>query len=363
MTRLPFVKGLLVPFDFRKFIKEENGNSKVTDIYGKEYDIFEDDIEIIFTKSQFKMHKYYDSWDDYKDKFKKYNCHASILNVEENHFSEAKINYQMIQSLLTLTDQELEEIAESTNSDIREIGSDKEVMLRVLGATKENPNKNFFQESLLIYPELLNDSHSKRVVRDVKRSLVKNARSGRLSVDSKYSFASPDLYAFCEFLFKGDENPEGLLGDGEIFFNQYDEIDLDILRSPHLYREHAVRKNVKTKKMKKWFCTNNIYVSVHDTISKILQMDWDGDKLLAVADPTIVKAAKREMKNIVPLYYEMANAEPSEINNDNIYNGLISAFGANIGIVSNDITKVWNSDDPDLDVVKWRCLENNFIID
>ncbi|WP_256860553.1 hypothetical protein [Paraliobacillus ryukyuensis] len=363
MVRLPFVKGLLVPFDFRKFIKEKNGSPIVEDIYGNKIDVIKEDIQIIFTKSQFKMHKYYDGWGDYKERFKKYNCQASMLNEEEDYFSEAKLNYQMLQTLTSITDEELEEICESTNNDIREIGSDKETMLRVLGATKENSRKNYFQEALLIYPELLNDTHARKVIKDVKKSLVKHAKAGRINVDSKYSFVSPDFYAFCEYLFLGNENPSGLLRNGQIYFNQYDTGDIDLLRSPHLYREHAVRNNVTSSEMNKWFVTSNIYVSVHDAISKILQLDWDGDKLLAVNDQTIINVAKRDMEDIVPLYYKMEKAPPSEICYENIYNSLILAFKANIGVVSNDITKIWNSGKVDLDVIKWKTMENNFIID
>ena len=50
-----------------KFIKENNCSPVVKDIWGKEYNVFEDDIKIIFTKSQLKMYKYYDSWDQYKE--------------------------------------------------------------------------------------------------------------------------------------------------------------------------------------------------------------------------------------------------------------------------------------------------------
>lgn len=70
MFRAPWVKGLLGVFDFRKFIEVNDGSPTIKDIYGKEYNIFDDDIRIIFTKSQFKMYKFYDSWDEYKDNFK-----------------------------------------------------------------------------------------------------------------------------------------------------------------------------------------------------------------------------------------------------------------------------------------------------
>ncbi len=58
MVRLGWLKGLLIEFPFDKFIKEKclNGKCIVTDIYGKKHDILGEDIQYIFTKSQFKLH-------------------------------------------------------------------------------------------------------------------------------------------------------------------------------------------------------------------------------------------------------------------------------------------------------------------
>lgn len=56
MVRLPWIKGLLGVFDFRKFIEVHDCSPIVTDIYGQEHDIIAEDIQVIFTKSQFKMH-------------------------------------------------------------------------------------------------------------------------------------------------------------------------------------------------------------------------------------------------------------------------------------------------------------------
>lgn len=70
----------------------------------------------------------------------------------------------------------------------------------------------------------------------------------------------------------------------------------------------------------------------------------------------------------------MRKASPSILNNATIYAGLSSAFsGSNIGMYSNDISKIWNSDvfisgtDEEkkeaMDVIKLLCMENNFKID
>lgn len=364
MVRMPWVKGLLVPFAFDRFAKE-NESKLVTDIYGKQYDIIQDKIEVILTKSQFKMWKYYSSWDEYKDYFKQYQCQAAKCNEEEDLFTDAKLNYQMLQTLNEMTDEELLELSQESIDNITKIGRDKNVMLKVLGATKMNKNKNYFQRALEMYPSLLADTYSKEVLKDVKKSLVKKARSGKLDIDGKYTFIIPDLYAFCERVFLNIENPTGILQNGEVFCTLYkDHAKLDCLRSPHLYREHAIRINTIATEKKKWFITKGLHTSTHDPISKILQNDFDGDKALITPSPTIVACAERHMKGIVPLYYEMAVAGKENINNQTIYNGLVSAYtGGNIGEISNDISKIWNSEQPNIDAVKWLCMINNFVID
>lgn len=362
MVRLPWVKGLLVPFDFRKFA-EENNSCKVTDVYGKEWDIVNDDIQVIFTKSQFKMWKYYSSWEEYQDKYKKYGCLGAKLN-EEDPSVEGKLTYQMLQTLTDITEEELKQISDKTVNEITTLGTDKETMMRVLGATEKNKYKTALQEALLLYPELLNDDHTKEIIKNKKKSMIKDAKSGKLLVDgARYTYLCPDLYAFCEKMFMNIENPKGLLSGSDVYCSLYNEGHIDILRSPHLYREHGVRLNKKDKEKEKWFITPGVYTSIHDPISKLLQFDNDGDKALIISDELIVNIAKRNMDDIVPLYYEMSVAQKQEINSKNIYEALTLAYGINIGEYSNNITKIWNSDNINLDVIKWLCMENNFTID
>lgn len=380
MVRLPWIKGLLVCFPYDKFIREANEKDKsnnhgiIKDIYGKEHDVLKEKIEIIFTKSQFKMWKYYENWDTYKRNFIRYQCQAGKCNEEDDVFNNAKLNYQMLQTLTDMTDDELEIICKTTKNNIMKIGKDRETMLKVLGVTPSNINKNYMQQALEIYPELLNDTYNKEILKQVKKSMVKQARAGKLDIDGKYTFISPDLYAFCEYLFLGDKNPNGLLENREVYCRLFKNTHkLDCLRSPHLYREHAIRKNVAYKdeqykerndEIKRWFTTNAIYTSCHDIISKILMFDVDGDKSLVCADDIFVKVAERNMKDIVPLYYNMRKAEAEKITSQNIFNGLKAAYtGGNIGMISNDITKIWNSENVNLDVIKLLCLENNFTID
>lgn len=367
MVRLPWIKGLMVPFDFRnkRWILEGTNSVKVVDIYGKEWDLIKDDIQIIFTKSQFKMHSYYADWQSYKDNFITYGCQASKCNEEESIMKDSKLNYQMLQTLTDISDEELKQIASSTNEIIRLIGQDKDTMLKVLGVKKNEKDLNSFQKALSIYPELLTDNYSKEIIKQTKKSIVKEAKAGKLRIKGKYTYIICDLYAFCEWLFLGIEKPKGLLHDGEVYCSLYENNQkLDVLRSPHLYKEHCIRVNAIDAEKAKWFISKGIYTSTHDLISKVLQFDVDGDKSLVVADPTIISVAERNMEGIVPLYYEMSVAKKERINKDSIYKSLIAAYKANIGEVSNKITKIFNSgNEINLNIVKWLCFENNEIID
>lgn len=371
MVRLPWIKGLLAVFPFDKFIKEadkrdpETCHGVVKDIYGKEHDILEEGIEIIFTKSQFKMYKYYKSWEEYTDFYLEYGCTAGKCNEEEDFLPDAKLNYQMLQTLTDISDQELEILAAKSVDKISRIASDRNTMLDVFGASTQYQNKNAFQECLHIYPELLSDPYTKEILKSIKKNLVQESKAAKIDIAAKYMFLIPDLYAFCEWLFLGERDPRGLLADNEVSCHLYrNEPKLDCLRSPHLYREHAVRRNVITSATRKWFTPNAIYTSCHDLISKILQFDCDGDKSLVCADRLLVEIAERNMKDIVPLYYEMANAGVVQISDEEIFKGLRAAWtGGNIGVISNDITKIWNSENADIDAIKILCMENNFCID
>lgn len=369
MVRLPWIKGLLGVFDFRRFVEEHGASPVVTDIYGTEHDIIAEDIQIIFCKSQFKMHKYYDNWNQYKEYYKRYGCQAGTCKKEEDYISPASINYQMLQTLTDITDEEILEIAKPAIDKINNLTSNVSSMLDAFGAVKRKKYLSPFQEALLLYPEMLNDKYCKRRLNDIKNSMVKSYHAGKLPVKGKYTFVLPDLYAVCEKLFLHIENPDGLLQNGEVSCRLYKRAEkLDCLRAPHLYREHAVRKNVFGEDIEKWFNTDAVYISCKDLISKVLQCDFDGDTLLVVADKTIIEVAERNMQGIVPLYYDMKKAEPIQLSNMEFYNGMTAAWtGGNIGKISNNITKIWNSSenvgDDELLAVKILCMENNFVID
>lgn len=388
MIRLPWIKGLLGVFDFRKFIlqareaRRDPSIGVISDIYGVRHDLIAENIEIIFTKSQFKMYRYYDSWDDYKHNYKLHHCQAGICNEEETRIPNASLNYQMNQTLTDVTDEELSRIAEKSIRNLNELCQTAAGMRRAFGVTPYNRHMSPLQEAIRIYPDLMNDSYLKITLRNIKDSLIKKYRAGKLETEGKYTYLLPDFYAACEYWFLGQTDPAGLLLDGEVYCKLFPRRQkLDCLRSPHLFKEHAVRRNLaaepneaRKEAAAEWFCTSAVYTSCHDLISKILQFDVDGDMSLVVGDPVYTAVAERNMEGIVPLYYPMKKASPVRLNRKTIYQGLCAAFtGSNIGQFSNDIAKIWNSGiftdgskeerQKACDAVRLLCMENNFCID
>ncbi|MGG3925664.1 hypothetical protein ABET51_06655 [Metabacillus fastidiosus] len=370
--RMPFFKGLMIPFDYLKFIEDHEGASPIVkDIYGKEWDVIKDGIEIIFTKSQFKAWSFFfdhgkNSWEnDYKRKFKLHKCEAAKCKEEDENFEDKRLSYQMLQTLYKMNHEDLEKFCEYTINEIEDINN-PEVALRLLGADGSNDKKYGFQRALEVYPAMLNDVYTKEQLKDKRQSLIKDAKAGKILLPgTKRSYIAPDLYSFCERLFLGIEKPNGLLKNGEVSCALFENQKLDVLRSPHLYIEHCIRNNVRNKKTEDWFITNDIYTSTHDLISKQLMFDVDGDDSIIISNPDFIRIAEEHMEGVLPLDYELGTAKPDLITNDNIYKSLKAAYSKNIGEISNKISKCFNKgkDNVNLQVVKWLVMENNAIID
>lgn len=73
------------------------------------------------------------------------------------------------------------------------------------------------------------------------------------------------------------------------------------------------------------------------------------------------------MQGIVPLAYNLKKAKAEQLSTESMYQGMAHAYtGGNIGPISNNITKVWNSGEigeEQLNVVRWLTYTNNQVID
>lgn len=60
----------------------------------------------------------------------------------------------------------------------------------------------------------------------------------------------------------------------------------------------------------------------------------------------------------------MAKAGSKHLDNQAMYDGMIAAYtGGNIGVISNDISKIYNKGgEIIMEAVKWLVMENNFVM-
>lgn len=148
------------------------------------------------------------------------------------------------------------------------------------------------------------------------------------------------------------------------FYNDRPYEVVDCLRSPHLYVEHGIRNLVKDdtlEKCKEWFNDYDTIVSSHDLLCRLLMFDVDGDEILLTPNKTIIECVPDD---VVPLYYVPFEPVKSEINNDSIYQAIISCMeNTQIGDISNVMTKNYNNADTDMEFNKIMCCYNNLSID
>lgn len=373
-----WLKGAVFPFDFRAFIREHEdklSDINMKDAWGKAVSI--DDFlnaKMILTDSQLKMRKYYDSLEDYRKKFKESGCKITINNVAhdvniEDASPEIHLAYQPLQTIprSNMSDEAIARLAEKSIKYINDAKTDPNVALKLMGITDAEKVTNPLHAAILQYPYLLNDAYVKKVMQNALKAERTKAMGGKIILNGLWSYVCPDLYAFCQWLFLGESEPEGLLDSGYIYNKFYDGKDaieeVCCIRYPHLSDcEHAIRKLKKSEKCKKWFVGYDTVVSCRDLISKVLQCDWDGDHIAVIHDKAFLDVLDRDE---LPLFYDMSKAEPEEISTTNKMSCLHRSFNnENIGNVSNAITKEFNSvGNPDLTFVRVLCAYNNFVID
>lgn len=255
MVRLPYIKGLLTSFDYIKFCEQNDCEPVIEDFWHVKHNLIQERINIIFTQSQFKLAKYFDSWEDYKTRFKANHCTANRMNFEDEWIPDTQINYQMIQTL-DMTDQEVKKFTQRAHTKLENIAKDKQSMLRLLGADR---GARFpYEKSLCLYNELLRDGYSRQSIKAIKKRMLYDAKSGAIKCRNKRLFAIPDMYAACQYWFKHIQQPQGLLYGDEVYaklfvgkgikvskeqiikanldpgLNQDEIIQVaDVLRSPH----------------------------------------------------------------------------------------------------------------------------------
>lgn len=366
-----WIKGAIFPFDFCKFIEKHSCESFILDAWNHTVPIEKvKQMKIILTQSQLKMWQYYESMDDYREKFKASGAAITINNFAEPVGKEyIRLSYQPIQTLSRekFTEERMEKLCQKSVDYINQAKTDPDVALKIMGIDmgKEDIRLDGLYMAIKLYPQLLSDGYVKKKVHERIKTERKRMQSGRIYVKGIQGYICPDLYAFCQWLFCGEENPKGLIPENHVYSKHYNEQEISkvcCIRYPHLSDcEHGIRSLIQSEECKEWFSGDDIVISTHDLLTKTLQADVDGDHIFVISDPAFLDCLGEQK---APLYYRMGSAPKSQITKLETYQCLERSFdNENIGNVSNAITKILNEENPDIKLVRILCAYNNYVID
>lgn len=255
VVRGPFIKGLVVPFDFKKFILSRGASPIIKDVWGNDVNL--NDVDIIFTESQVKMWKYYYSYEDYVEQIKKNKLFFGTCRYNKKEDAEySLLNYQYIQTL-DLDRDSINELVKPTLDNFEQICDGNLVhtlcfLLGVKGADSNIDLEEAVKEATVNYVKgilydtnILNDPYIRGRIYLLLEKQIQKAKLGRVFVRGNYQTMIADPVALMEKIL-GLEI-KGSLKRGEIYSKWWLDRDVhrvDACRSPMVCQEEHNVVNV-----------------------------------------------------------------------------------------------------------------------
>lgn len=259
--RAPFAKGQLVIFDFHAFASRVAKQNVIRDIWGKNIDI--NSVDVILSKSQFKLWECYDSYYDYRDA-----CERNGLGFRVTRYTSKNIkkitqtNYMFLQ-VLNLLDDDIEKLCMPTISHFKSLmGTDRKSMLLYLlpNAKKEAEEYELndfdsIQSALMLSEEIALEPHVISRYMSSLRKKIKESYLGNLLVHGNFQPLIADPYLQCSYIF--GLSPVGLLNDDEHFCKYWVDNEVNMVasaRSPLTHQsEMNASKIVSNDDIRYWF--------------------------------------------------------------------------------------------------------------
>lgn len=350
VVRTAFVKGNLVPFDFKEYAKE-HGVTTIKDRYGTEYNV--EDVDVLLSESQFKMAKYYSSWEGYLSYHKAYNLKWGVARYNKEFDDEYVLtNYQYIQ-VLNLNKEDIDGLISYTTNWIKNICSGNLEYALTYNVGVKNPALSVdsiinscgstFTKAIIKNPEMLKDGFVQRKIYNSIKESIRQAKIGRIWVKGNYSFMISDPVAQCRSAL--GLSPDGLLPANHVYGNFWNERGISgevcLLRSPLThYSEVNVQELSNTEEMQKWYkyIYSGIIYNIYDiSVVKHADSDFDGDICMATDNPYFLKGAKREE---LPIMYDKEAVPTQKITLPNQVRCDIKGLDTKVGQITNYSTSM-----------------------
>jgi len=284
MLRMPYIKGLSIEVDFKKFYAEK-GITHIKDIWGKEHLV--SDIDCIWTKSMYKGYKYfmknkdYSDWQNYLAKFKEYNHCLGVakwnFRTEEEPIY-TRVNYQYLQTL-SINKDEMIAMAEYSKNWIHKILSgDPLYIYKFLGMhSNDTASNNKYMNAILLNPNMLQDVKVKAFLYSLLKKYINDLKIGKIWIHGCFKIAIPDMIMLMEYA--GGMEVKGSLKEGEFYAYGLNREEYLIDRNPHICpSEHVILNKTNNKDIVKYLghLENICMLNAYDiTMSRLNGCDFD----------------------------------------------------------------------------------------
>ena len=347
ITRNAFCKGVLVPFDYKKYA-EEIQMFHVEDIWGDIHDIR--DVDIVLTTSMLKLANSYTSYAQYFE-----NCEENKYTFSVTKYTpkvmdvERTTNYQFIQSM-ELTDEELYEFIKPTLDEIKNVkGMDYRHTLAYLRGTSLTEDtdviRNDFSTALMIDGNLVNDGGIRSQINYMIKKRISDAKKGTIKVRGNYQTITIDPIMLCQHMFK--QPIHGFLKENEIFNRFWVDRgakEVVALRAPMVsYNNVKIVDVVTSPEIEKWYGHLNGLVILNgcDTLcSRLCGADLDGDSFFTTDDKFMLKGYRRKALPVICLQNSVAKVVCGIENFQESDRQMINSKIENVGTITNRATSI-----------------------
>lgn len=351
VVRTAFVKGNLVPFDFKEYARE-NGITEIVDKYGDKYNI--NDIDVLLSESQFKMAKYYSSWEGYLSCHHAYHLKWGVARYNKEFDDEYVLtNYQYLQ-VLNLSDDDIEGLISYTKRWIKNICSGDKLYTMLYNVGVKNPNDTIdsiinscgsaFTKAIVKNPIMLQDKYIQQKIYNSIKESIRQAKIGRIWVKGNYQFMISDPVAQCRSAL-GLE-PKGLISENSVFSNFWNtrtaSDEVVCCRSPLTYSSEVVPlKLVCNDEMMKWYkyIKSGMIYSIYDiSVMRFADSDFDGDIAFSTDNKYFIKGARREE---LPIIYDKEKVPIQKITLPNQIRCDLRGLDTKVGQITNYSTSMF----------------------
>jgi hypothetical protein len=353
--RLPFIKGYIVSFPIKTWATD-NEVRKIKDIWGTEWDLFDDKIDMILCESCFKakldkskegiqqwlfssMKDYYDCLEKYeynkvgiaaytKSKYQK----EIYTPITYQHLYAFNFDYDDISKIVQKTGKLGAEIKNSKNiayikaylnmlaseNDSEEQDDDDNLTESEVDQNDNKEDKeyvNVIHKAIDLNHRMLFDPHIRNFLVNQARRIWRGLLLGRAYIKGNYIYAAGDTIAFMEHAFGQDVI--GFLGKDQLFCAGKSGEHI-IIRNPLTHYSEVLKAEFITSENKYIKYLDNVcqFPAGCDLSMARLNLDYDGDKVLVVNNSTMLK--KMIPADVIYNPGDKSTADPLEYNINNI---------------------------------------------